>query len=112
MSECLFCRIVRGELTADIVHRTDSLMIFRDIAPQAPVHLVAIPTEHHVDAGALAAEDPGAVGALVTAADQVARLEGLTDYRLVFNSGALAGQSVFHVHLHLLGGRAMGWPPG
>jgi histidine triad (HIT) family protein len=112
VDDCLFCRIVAGEIPGDVVHSTDRVVAFRDVAPAAPTHVLVVPREHAADAAATAADDPALVGALVTAAAAVAGLEGLDDYRLVFNTGAGAGQSVFHTHLHVLGGRSMTWPPG
>ncbi len=110
--DCLFCRIVAGEIPADIVHETEQTLAFRDIEPQAPVHVLVITREHHQDIGQLVAADPELAGVLSKAAAEVAAAEGLTDYRLVFNTGASAGQSVFHVHAHVLGGRPLSWPPG
>lgn len=110
--ECLFCKIVAGEVPGDVVLSTDHVVAFRDIDPVAPTHVLLVPREHARDAAATAASDPEAVGRLVMAAAEVAGRAGLSDYRLVLNTGAEAGQSVFHTHLHLLGGRAMGWPPG
>ena len=112
MSDCLFCRIASGEIPADIVLRTDDFVAFRDIAPQAPVHVLVIPVAHHVNAGELADADPLLAGSLLATAKAVAASEGLDDYRLVLNTGAAAGQSVFHVHAHVLGGRSLSWPPG
>ena len=113
VSDCLFCRIVVGEIPADVVHRSDRVVAFRDVAPQAPVHVLLVPAEHHQDAAALASVAPDVAAELVTVAAAVADAEGLDGhYRLVFNTGAGAGQSVFHTHLHLLGGRSMTWPPG
>ena len=113
MSECLFCAIVSGDIPADVVLRDDDIVAFRDIAPQAPVHVLVIPTRHVADAGELAGVDPGLAGRLLQAAAQVAEQEGIgRDYRLVFNTGAGAGQSVFHAHAHVLGGRDLTWPPG
>jgi histidine triad (HIT) family protein len=110
--------MVAGEIPADVVHETDRVLAFRDINPQAPTHVLVIPKEHHVNAAALAAADPALFGEVVTAANTVAGKEGLvtgdTDepgYRLVTNTGPDAGQSVHHLHVHLLGGRSMGWPP-
>jgi len=112
-TDCLFCRIVAGEIPAEVVHETATTLAFRDLSPQAPTHVLVIPRSHHRDAAALAADEPGTVADLVAAAAEVAATEGLGDgYRLVLNTGAEAGQTVFHVHLHLLGGRPMGWPPG
>ncbi|MFZ0323752.1 MAG: HIT domain-containing protein [Actinomycetes bacterium] len=110
--QCLFCRIVSGEIPADIVSASSTTVAFRDIEPQAPVHVLVISREHHRDLGAVSKTDPSLVSDLVATAQAVAAQEGLEDYRLVFNSGAQAGQSVFHVHGHVLGGRPMGWPPG
>ena len=119
MTDCLFCRMVAGEIPADVVHRTDRVLAFRDINPQAPTHVLVIPQDHHVTAAALAAADPSLLAEVVRVAQAVAEQEGLaTDggaepgYRLVTNTGPAAGQSVHHVHLHLLGGRGLGWPPG
>lgn len=113
MTECLFCRIVAGEIPATVVHETDEVLAFRDIAPQAPTHVVVIPKAHYADAAALTAADPALAGRLLAAGAEVAAAEGLSDgYRFVVNTGADGGQTVFHVHLHVLGGRAMTWPPG
>lgn len=113
MSECLFCRIAEGEIPADIVLRTHEVVAFRDINPQAPVHVLVIPVAHHDNAAALVAADPSLAGRLLLAAGEVAAAEGLGDgYRIVLNTGESAGQSVFHVHAHVLGGRPMQWPPG
>ena len=110
--DCLFCKIVAGDIPADVVLSTDGAVAFRDLNPQAPTHVLVIPRAHHANAAETAAADPGAAGHLVEVAAQVAAAEGLEDYRLVFNTGAGVGQSVFHTHLHVLGGRAMTWPPG
>lgn len=113
MSECLFCAIVSGDIPADVVLRDDDVVAFRDIAPQAPVHVLVIPARHVANARELADLDPQLAGRLLQAAAQVAEQEGVgTDYRLVFNTGAGAGQSVFHAHAHVLGGRDLTWPPG
>ena len=109
---CLFCRIASGEIPADIVWQDDAVITFRDIAPQAPTHILLITREHHVTVGELATADPALAATLMSAVAAVAAQEGLIDYRLVFNSGAEAGQSVFHVHGHLLAGRPLSWPPG
>jgi histidine triad (HIT) family protein len=112
-ADCLFCKIVAGEIPADVVHETETTLAFRDINPQAPTHLLVIPRSHHVNAGALARDEPETAADLLTSAAAVAEHEGIGEgYRLVFNTGASAGQVVFHVHLHVLGGRPMGWPPG
>lgn len=113
MSDCLFCRIVAGEIPATVVLDTDEVLAFRDIAPAAPTHVVVVPKAHHVDVAELTAADPGLAGRLLAAGAAVAAQEGLDEgFRLVFNTGAHGGQTVFHVHLHVLGGRHMGWPPG
>lgn len=113
MTDCLFCRIVDGEIPADIVLRTDEVVAFRDIAPAAPVHVLVVPTSHHANIAALAAADPATAAALLDAVREVAAAEGVGDaFRLVFNTGEQAGQSVFHVHAHVLGGRDLTWPPG
>lgn len=110
---CLFCRIAAGEIPAAVVARTDRLLAFADVNPQAPTHLLVIPREHYPDVAALVSADPVLTGALVDLARVVAEGAGLADgWRLVFNTGARAGQTVFHVHAHVLGGRSMAWPPG
>jgi histidine triad (HIT) family protein len=118
-TDCLFCRMVSGEIAPDVVAETDRTLAFRDINPQAPTHVLVVPKEHHATLGALAAADPGLTAELVAAAHAVAVQEGLATadapepgYRLVANSGPQAGQTVHHVHLHVLGGRDLGWPPG
>jgi histidine triad (HIT) family protein len=111
--DCLFCKIVAGEIPADVVHTTERTVAFRDINAQAPTHVLVVPKDHHPNAAALAAADPAASAELVTTAAAVATAEGYPDdYRLVFNTGAGAGQTVFHTHLHLLAGRPLTWPPG
>lgn len=109
---CLFCRIVRGEIPAKIVAETPECVAFRDINPQAPTHVVIVPREHVASLDA--ARDPALVGRLALLAAEIARTEGIAErgYRTVINTNADAGQTVFHIHLHLLGGRALGWPPG
>ena len=110
--QCLFCRIVRGEIPAKVVLETEECLAFRDINPQAPVHVVVIP-KHHV-ASLDAAKDPATVGRLGLVAAEIARREGIAEsgYRTVINTNGDGGQTVFHLHLHLLGGRQMAWPPG
>ena len=112
--DCLFCRIVDGEVPADVVAEGEGWIAFRDIDPQAPVHVLIIPKRHVESVAALDAGDAEAAGGLLLAAAQAARELELDDdgYRLVTNHGEKAGQSVFHLHLHLLGGRRMAWPPG
>ncbi|MCW2793566.1 MAG: histidine triad protein [Nocardioides sp.] len=111
-SDCLFCKIVAGEVPGEIVHVTERTVAFRDINGQAPTHVLVVPRAHYPNAAALAAGDPEASAELVTAAAAVAAAEGHDDYRLVYNTGPGVGQTVFHTHLHLLAGRAMTWPPG
>ena len=110
--DCLFCRIVAGEIRADVVAQSDTALAFRDLNPQAPTHALVVPRSHHADAAALADAEPGTLAELVRVARDVAGADGLDEYRLVFNTGAAAGQTVFHTHLHVLAGRAMTWPPG
>jgi histidine triad (HIT) family protein len=112
VEDCLFCKIVAGEIPGEIVHTTEHTVAFRDVNPQAPTHVLVVPKHHVASAAELAAGDPEVTAELVTAAAAVAADEGHDDYRLVFNTGPGAGQSVFHAHLHLLAGRPMTWPPG
>lgn len=111
-NNCLFCRLVRGEIPAKIVRETPDYVAFRDINPQAPVHVLVIPREHVASLND--ATDAAQIGGLVLLAAEIAQEEGIAEsgYRTVINTNADAGQTVFHVHLHLLGGRRMGWPPG
>lgn len=113
-ADCLFCKIIAGEIPATVVMSTDTTLAFRDINPQAPTHVVVVPRAHYPDAAALAAADPALAGEVLRAGAAVAEQEGVVEsgYRMVFNTGAGAGQSVFHVHLHVLGGRPITWPPG
>lgn len=109
MSECLFCRIVAGEVPATVVAETERTLAFRDVAPQAPTHVLVVPREHHADAAACADADPALLGEVLAAAVDVARAEGLDGgYRLLTNTGDAAGQTVHHLHVHVLGGRALG----
>ncbi len=111
--DCLFCRIVADEVPSDRVHEDDQVIAFRDINPQAPTHVLIIPRRHVADIHHLTDADASLLGALFGAARRIADDEGLDrGYRVVSNVGAEAGQSVFHLHLHLLGGRPMAWPPG
>ena len=114
MSDCLFCKIVSGDIPADVVLDADELVAFRDINPQAPTHVLVIPKRHIPTVNDLDAADEELVGKLFLAAQSIAKAEGLADdgYRLVMNTNGDGGQSVFHIHLHLLGGRRLGWPPG
>ncbi len=112
MSDCLFCKIGQGEVPADIVSEDDRFVAFRDIDPQAPTHILVIPREHIASLNNVA--DAELVGNLVLFARDVAGNEGIHDagYRVVLNTNSDGGQTVFHIHAHLLGGRALGWPPG
>jgi len=112
--DCLFCSILNGDIPADIVYESDAAIAFRDINPQAPTHVVVIPRKHVATINDLNEEDREIVGSLYLAAKDIARAEGISDegYRTVMNCNEAAGQSVFHIHLHVLGGRALGWPPG
>ena len=111
-ADCLFCRIVRGEIPARLVAQDDHCLAFRDINPQAPVHVLVIPREHVPSLNEVT--EPALVGRMHLLAARVARDEGLSErgYRTVINTNADAGQTVFHIHLHVLGGRSMEWPPG
>ncbi len=110
---CLFCQMVSGTITPDVVAETETTLAFRDINPQAPVHVLVVPKVHHTDAVALTEHEPQVMVDLVRTVATVVEQEDLgAGYRLVFNTGALAHQTVFHAHCHVLGGRAMGWPPG
>ena len=110
--QCLFCRIARKEIPATIVAENDSMVAFRDINPQAPVHILVIPREHVPSLNQ--ADDAAMIGQLSLFAAELAKREGVSEsgYRTVINTNRDAGQTVFHVHLHLLGGRSLGWPPG
>lgn len=113
-NDCLFCRIAEGEIPAEVVHSGPDVMAFRDIHPQAPTHILIIPRKHIPSVSELAADDAGLMGKLFLTAKRLAKEEGIDEegYRMVVNAGPGAGQTVFHIHLHLLGGRGMGWPPG
>ena len=113
-ADCLFCRIASGEIPADIVAEGDSWLAFRDIQPQAPTHVLVIPRRHVESVAAVSDEERELAGDLLMAAAEVAALEDVADsgFRIVTNVGERAGQSVFHLHLHVLGGRRMRWPPG
>ncbi|MBE3589596.1 MAG: histidine triad nucleotide-binding protein [Firmicutes bacterium] len=113
MADCLFCRIVAGELPARKVYEDEEVLAFRDIQPVAPVHVLVVPKRHLDGLAAAGAEDAPLLGRLLDAARRVAEAEGLAEgYRVVVNQGRHGGQSVGHLHLHVLGGRAMQWPPG
>ena len=112
MSECLFCWILKKEIPSKPVYEDESLYAFRDINPQAPTHVLVIPKKHVEGVAELEKGDAEFVGKLILGARQIARDLGVKSYRLVFNHGSESGQSVFHLHLHLMGGRRMAWPPG
>ena len=114
MSDCLFCKIEKGDIPAEKVYDNDSVFAISDINPQAPVHLLIIPKKHYSTILELDEKDQELVGSVFSAANCLAKDYGLdqSGFRVVVNCGAEAGQSVFHVHYHLLGGRAMHWPPG
>lgn len=114
MPDCLFCKIVAGEIPADLVAESARTIAFRDIKPQAPTHVLVIPKDHYPDLAALAAANGGLLAEVAAQAHRVAEAEGIAPggYRVVFNTGIGAGQTVFHAHAHVLGGRHMAWPPG
>jgi len=113
MTDCIFCRIAAGSLPATIVHRDEHVLAFHDAAPQAPTHILIIPMRHISSAAQLTEADSDLAGRLITTAARVAQEAGLRGgYRLVINTGRHGGQSVDHLHVHILGGRAMRWPPG
>jgi histidine triad (HIT) family protein len=107
-----FCKIVAGEIPASIIKKTNQVTVFNDITPQAPTHLLVIPNQHFSNMALVAKADRSLVGEIFAIADQVAAELGIDTYRSNINTGAGAGQSVFHAHLHLLAGRAFSWPPG
>ena len=114
MSDCLFCKFVTGEIKPNVVYEDDEVLAFRDVNPQAPTHILVIPKHHIATLNDLRPEDAELIGKLHLAAQKVAENEGIAEpgYRTLINCNAEAGQTVFHIHLHLLGGRPMGWPPG
>jgi len=114
MSDCLFCRIIAGEKPGQVVYQDDRAVAFRDVNPQAPVHILVVPRQHIASLAQAEQQDEGLLGHLLLVGAEVARQEGIIErgYRTVVNTGALAGQTVFHIHVHILGGRGMGWPPG
>lgn len=113
LTDCLFCKIIKRELPSEIVYEDDDVLAFRDIKPQAPVHVLIIPKRHIASLDDLTKEDENAMGRAMLVASKLARDLGISEgYRVVTNCGKDAGQSVFHIHMHLLGGRSLGWPPG
>jgi histidine triad (HIT) family protein len=113
-SDCLFCKILAGEIPADIIYESDTAIAFRDISPKAPTHVLIIPREHIATINDIEPVHEALVGSLFTAAKIIAADEGLAEngYRVTMNCNAAAGQTVFHLHLHMLGGRQFDWPPG
>ena len=111
---CLFCRIIAGEIPGKFLYQDDRLAVLQDVNPQAPLHALVIPRKHVASLNELSAEDDGLVGEMIRRAAAVAREHGVSErgYRTVFNCNSEAGQTVFHIHLHVLGGRPMAWPPG
>jgi histidine triad (HIT) family protein len=114
MADCIFCRIASGEVASKTVYQDDDVVAFRDINPQAPTHVVVIPRKHIASVGMLGPDDDALMGQILRVCAKIAQEEALSGrgFRLVANSGREAGQSVDHLHFHLLGGRPMGWPPG
>jgi len=114
MSDCLFCGIVDGKIKANVVYQNERVVAFRDISPKAPVHILIIPRKHVISVLDVEASDHALIGEIFQVAGRLAREQGIADsgFRVVVNSGADAGQSVFHLHYHLIGGRQMAWPPG
>ncbi len=114
MSNCLFCRIAAGEIPAKLIYQDEDVLAFHDINPQAPLHALIIPRKHIATINDLQADDAALVGKLFLVAKQIAAEQGYDEdgYRVVMNCGVHAGQSVFHIHLHLLAGRPLKWPPG
>jgi len=114
MDDCIFCKIAAGDIPADIVYQDEHVVAFRDLGPQAPTHVLVIPKRHIATLNDLTEADAELVGRMYLAAKEVARIDGIAEagYRTVMNCNAAGGQTVFHLHLHLLGGRQMTWPPG
>jgi histidine triad (HIT) family protein len=114
MADCLFCKIIEGKISGTIVYQDDRVVAFKDINAQAPMHVLVVPRRHIATLNDLSSEDDGLVGELVRRAAAIAAENGHAErgYRTVFNCNADAGQTVFHIHLHVLGGRRLGWPPG
>jgi histidine triad (HIT) family protein len=114
MNNCLFCKIIGGQIPGQFVHQDDQLVAIKDINPQAPLHVLVIPRTHIATLNDLASGDDALIGAMHRAAAQIAKENGYADrgYRTVFNTNREAGQTVFHIHLHLLAGRGLSWPPG
>lgn len=112
MENCLFCKIVKKDIPSEIVFENDELLAFKDISPQAPIHILIIPKLHISSPLEINSSNSDVAGRIVALASEIAKGQDLDGYRLVFNCNEIAGQTVFHLHAHLLGGRAMNWPPG
>lgn len=113
MDDCLFCKIINGDIPSDKLYEDDDVFAFRDINPQAPVHFLVIPKKHICDPAEVSEEDEKMIGKMMRIGADIAKQEGIGDaFRVVFNNGAGAGQTVFHIHMHILGGRSLNWPPG
>jgi histidine triad (HIT) family protein len=114
VSDCLFCKIIKGQVAGTIVYQDDRVVAFKDINPQAPMHVLVVPRRHMASLNELTADDDGIVGEMVRRGAALAKAAGYADrgYRSVLNTNADAGQTVFHIHLHVLGGRTLTWPPG
>ncbi len=110
MEDCIFCKIVSGEISTELIYEDEEVVAFRDINPQAPFHVLIIPRVHIPSAKE--ADDKSLIGKMFFAGNQIAEKNGIEDFRYIINTGEQAGQTVFHLHLHLLGGRVMNWPPG
>lgn len=114
MTDCIFCKIAAGDIPATLVYQNEEVLAFRDLNPQAPTHILVIPKKHIATTNDIMANDAALIGNMYLAAKQIAKAEGIAEsgYRTVMNCNRGAGQTVFHIHLHLLGGRPMSWPPG
>ncbi|MDQ1363273.1 MAG: histidine triad family protein [Pseudomonadota bacterium] len=114
MTDCIFCKIAKGEIPSNVVFQNDDVLAFRDLNPQAPTHILVIPKKHIATTNDITPADEALIGKMLLAAKQVAKDEGIAEsgYRTVMNCNRGAGQTVFHIHLHVLGGRPMSWPPG
>ncbi len=110
--DCIFCKIINGDIPANKLYEDDDVVAFWDINPEAPKHFLVIPRKHISGPAGITAEDEKLAGKMIRAASSLAKENGIEHFRLVMNNGAEAGQTVFHIHMHVLGGRRMGWPPG
>ncbi|MBU0482378.1 MAG: histidine triad nucleotide-binding protein [Proteobacteria bacterium] len=111
-NDCIFCRIIKGEIPANKLYEDDELLAFWDISPQAPKHFLIIPKKHISGPGSITSEETELIGRLVQKGGDLAKENGISSFRTVMNNGAEAGQTVFHLHMHVLGGRPLSWPPG